>query len=53
MRDFIHEQKVGRACVRCGITDPRVLDFHHIDPTTKAIQLGRVSETKVIDTPHG
>jgi len=46
-RDFISEQKVGRACARCGITDPCVLDFHYIDPMTKAIQLGRASETKV------
>ena len=24
-----------RGCARCGMTDPRCLDFHHTDPATK------------------
>jgi hypothetical protein len=47
IRDFIYQQKVGKTCVRCGIVDPRVLDFHHLDPTTKEISLGTVVQTKV------
>ena len=25
-----------RPCVKCGIDHPAVLDFHHVDPSTKA-----------------
>jgi hypothetical protein len=39
LRDLINEQKQGKACVRCGITDPRVLDFHHRDPEQKLSSL--------------
>ena len=39
LHDFIDDQKKGKACVRCGIADYRVLDFHHIDPSQKKINL--------------
>lgn len=28
-------EEAGGACVRCRYTEPRVLTFHHIDPSTK------------------
>ena len=36
LRDLINDYKKGQACVRCGITDYRVLDFHHRDPSHAA-----------------
>ena len=35
LREFINQQRLGISCERCGIDDPRVLDFHHIDPSKK------------------
>jgi hypothetical protein len=35
LRALIQQQKVGRACTRCGISDYRVLDFHHLDKNGK------------------
>jgi uncharacterized Rmd1/YagE family protein len=31
LREFLQEQKMGRVCARCGNSDFRVLDFHHLD----------------------
>lgn len=35
--DFIDSHKT--VCARCGNTDKRVLDFHHLDETTKLFTL--------------
>jgi len=35
IKEFIRQQKVGLFCMRCGNADIRVLDFHHIDSSTK------------------
>jgi hypothetical protein len=35
IRDFIRQQKEGLSCKRCGNTDIRVLDFHHLDKDGK------------------
>lgn len=35
--DFIDSFKT--CCAKCGITDKRVLDFHHIDDSTKLFTL--------------
>jgi hypothetical protein len=35
MRAFLLQQKMGKACVRCGNDDYRVLDFHHREPDSK------------------
>jgi hypothetical protein len=37
MREFIQQQKGGLHCERCGSSDFRVLDFHHIDKEVKEI----------------
>jgi hypothetical protein len=39
LRDLINEHKKAGACIRCGIADYRVLDFHHRDPSQKKIGL--------------
>ena len=40
---FVHKQKEA-PCECCGKLDmPSVMDFHHLDPATKAFNLGRVS----------
>ncbi len=39
LRDFIDDLKKAGACIRCGIADYRVLDYHHRDPGQKEIGL--------------
>ena len=34
-RRFIVEYKLGNPCAVCGQSDPRCLDFHHLDPKKK------------------
>jgi hypothetical protein len=41
LRAFIRQQKEGKCCLRCGFSDPRALDFHHRDGTTKEITLAQ------------
>ena len=54
LRDLINNQKKNGACVRCGLTDYRVLDFHHRDPSQKVISLSvalhkNVGEKAILD----
>lgn len=34
--DFVNDYKRAHSCVRCGESEICCLDFHHVDPTTKA-----------------
>lgn len=45
MREWIAAYKTQRGCQHCGITDHRVLAFHHRDPATKAFNIGRTSNS--------
>lgn len=39
-------EKLGGKCRHCGIADPRVLQFDHIDPLTKVCNLGNLFAAK-------
>lgn len=41
-RDFILEYKNTHPCEDCGISDYRVLEFDHIDPSTKSHNIGEM-----------
>jgi len=38
--EFINSVKESRGCKKCGITDYRVLHFHHRDPSQKSFNIG-------------
>lgn len=38
-RDRITEEKASIGCVDCGSHDPKCLDFHHLDPSTKRAEV--------------
>lgn len=38
--DWINQQKEEKGCMRCGIKDPRVLDFHHVNGKDKLFGIG-------------
>jgi hypothetical protein len=40
--EYIERIKAERGCSRCGIKDPDVLVFHHLDPSTKVDDLSRM-----------
>ncbi len=35
LRDYAWDIKTAGQCIKCGESDPRCLDFHHINPATK------------------
>jgi hypothetical protein len=37
---WINQRKGEKGCIRCGIKDPRVLDFHHKDEKDKLFSVG-------------
>ncbi|HEV2009592.1 MAG TPA: hypothetical protein VGS17_01005 [Candidatus Limnocylindria bacterium] len=41
-RDVVYEFLLTNPCVDCGETNPVVLDFDHVDPTTKRWSVGRM-----------
>lgn len=42
LRSWLNEQKRERGCARCDVDDPACLDFHHTDPTSKTMAVGRM-----------
>lgn len=47
IRKQIWEYKEIRGCLRCPEKDPRCLDFHHRDPTTKSYNIASGVSNKV------
>jgi hypothetical protein len=47
LREFIDELKHGKVCARCGNADPRVLDFHHVEPGHKRWQISVLAKNEV------
>jgi hypothetical protein len=41
-RDWFQELKKKLKCERCGIDDFRVLDFHHLDPNEKDLEVSNM-----------
>ena|SRR3989344_4855880 len=39
---WVINYKTQRGCSKCGVTDPRVLDFHHRDENNKEFTVGYV-----------
>ncbi len=49
----LRDLKAGRRCRDCGNDDPRVLDFHHRDPSAKSFKIAtkawQVSEARLLE----
>ena len=43
IQEFIQQQKVNLSCKHCGNTDIRVLDFHHVDKSSKEITIAKIT----------
>lgn len=41
LREQLYSYLADKQCVSCGIKDPRVLEFDHIDPKTKSFAIAR------------
>ena len=41
-RRFVNGYLSGHPCTMCGITDPRVLQFHHINPKEKLFNVSNM-----------
>lgn len=42
-RSMILEYKLKHPCVSCGECEPKYLEFHHIDPSTKEYEVSRMA----------
>jgi hypothetical protein len=40
---FVNEYKQNKSCIRCGENRYWVIDFHHIDPSTKSYDISNMS----------
>lgn len=43
IRDWLCRHKDELRCTRCGEDDPACLDFHHSDPSSKAITIAKAA----------
>lgn len=43
-RKFILEYLQNKSCIDCGISDPILLEFDHIDPSTKDIEVCKMMQ---------
>lgn len=41
-KSIVEEIKSQQGCAKCGDTRPYVLDFHHIDPSTKVERVAKM-----------
>lgn len=48
-KEIIADYKRGLGCSRCGENDPRVLQFHHTDPSEKDQDISTLSRRYSID----
>lgn len=48
-RDIVLEIKKASKCVRCGISDFRVLDFHHLVPEDKLFDISAGIVTRTVE----
>lgn len=49
-RKIIHELKQNQCCAKCGENRWYILDYHHIDPTTKNNTVARLMVHSCADT---
>lgn len=43
-KEWWDEYRKEFVCLRCKIDDPRVLDFHHLDPTQKIMEISNLTQ---------
>ena len=43
-KEWWDEYRKEFVCKRCGIDDPRVLDFHHTDPSKKIMEISNMTQ---------
>lgn len=48
-KEYILEFKSSNPCSNCGEEDPRCLDFHHIDPKSKVLEVSKLAHNGCID----
>lgn len=49
-RQFVWDYLMEHPCEACGITDPRIMDFDHIDPSTKSAEVGYLIHRSSMET---
>lgn len=42
LREWLREYKSTLKCAKCGEDNPATLDFHHLDPSEKELNIGSV-----------